>query len=282
MLDHKEARDLSQGVGVRFDNISFHYPAQPEEKGLQNVSFEMLPGSTTAIVGGTGAGKTTISRLLFRFYDPKGGAIYIDGQNIRDATQKSVRSMIGIVPQDTVLFNDTIRYNIRYGRQDATDEEVRQAVESAQIKDFIESLPEGWDTVVGERGLKLSGGEKQRVAIARCLLKNPPIVVLDEATSALDTVTENSVQEALDTLGTNRTVLIIAHRLSTIKHADQIVAMDHGRVMEVGTHEELHDKKDGIYAKLWSMQRKSSPSSDNLVAQVTAEAVSEVLQAEPI
>lgn len=274
-------RDLSMGVGVEFKDVDFHYPSQPEEKGLKKVSFTMPAGSTTAIVGGTGAGKTTLSRLLFRFYDPKDGLVLIDGQDVTKSTQKSVRGMIGIVPQDTVLFNDTIRYNIRYGRQDATEEEIRQAAESAQILDFIESMPEGFDTVVGERGLKLSGGEKQRVAIARCLLKNPPIVVLDEATSALDTVTENSVQEALDTLGTNRTVLIIAHRLSTIKHADQIVAMDNGRVAEVGSHEELCGKVDGIYAKLWSMQQRSNASSDNLVAQVEVLG-EEVLQAEPI
>ena len=259
--------DLSAGVGVEFKEVSFHYPTQPPEKGLKRVSFTLPAGTTTAVVGSTGAGKTTLSRLLFRFYDPLEGSVMIDGQDINISTQQSVRGLIGFVPQDTVLFNDSIAYNIRYGRQDATDEEVEAAAKSAQIVDFINSLPKGWDTIVGERGLKLSGGEKQRVAIARCLLKNPPIVVLDEATSALDTVTENSVQMALDSLGQNRTVLIIAHRLSTIKNADQIIAMDNGEVKEVGTHDELIEKgSDGIYAKLWSMQQRQTGSESDLVA----------------
>ena len=201
-------------------------------------------------------GKTTISRLLFRFYDPLQGEVKIGGYNVRNYTQQSVRSAIGIVPQDCVLFNDTIYYNIQYGRQSATRDEVLAAAEAAQIKDFVEALPDGWDTKVGERGLKLSGGEKQRVAIARCLLKNPPIVVLDEATSALDTITEESVQEALYTLGKNRTVLVIAHRLSTVKNADQIIVMNDGEILEVGTHTELLELKDsgGVYAQLWERQ----------------------------
>ena len=177
--------DLAAGVSVQFNEVDFHYPTQPPEKGLKRVSFTLPAGTTTAVVGSTGAGKTTLSRLLFRFYDPIRGSVLVDGHNISTSTQQSVRGMIGIVPQDTVLFNDTIAYNIRYGRQDATDEEIEVAAKSAQIMDFIDSLPQGWDTVVGERGLKLSGGEKQRVAIARCLLKNPPVVVLDEATLLL-------------------------------------------------------------------------------------------------
>jgi len=250
--------DMSAGVGLSFKNISFHYPSQPVEKGLKNVSFTVPPGTTTAVVGHTGAGKTTISRLIFRFYEPTAGQVMLGDYDIRQATQLSVRSLIGVVPQDTVMFNESIMYNIRYGRLDATDEEVKAAAEAAQIRTFVESLPESWGTVVGERGLKLSGGEKQRVAIARCLLKNPPIVVLDEATSALDTITENSVQEALDALGNNRTVIIIAHRLSTIRHADQILVMDDGRIVERGSHEELLKIQDGYYKRLWDMQSRSS------------------------
>lgn len=271
--------DLSAGVSVEFKEVGFHYPTQPVERGLKRVSFTLPAGTTTAVVGSTGAGKTTLSRLLFRFYDILEGSVYIDGQSIRESTQQSVRGMIGIVPQDTVLFNDTIAYNIRYGRQDASDEEIEVAAKSAQIMDFINALPQGWETIVGERGLKLSGGEKQRVAIARCLLKNPPIVVLDEATSALDTVTENSVQEALESLGQNRTVLIIAHRLSTIKNADQIIAMDNGEVKEVGTHDELFDREGGIYSKLWKMQQRQNGSESDLVA-LAAESVQPVVEAE--
>jgi len=243
------------GLSIEFKNICFHYPEQPEEKGLKNMSFRVPAGTITAIVGHTGAGKTTISRLLFRFYDPKAGSVMIGDRDIRKHTQKSIRNVIGIVPQDTVLFNDTIAYNIKYGRMDATQEELEAAAEAAQIKGFIESLPEGWNTVVGERGLKLSGGEKQRVSIARCLLKNPPIVLLDEATSALDTVTENSVQDALDALGNNRTTIIIAHRLSTIRHATQIIVLANGEVAERGTYDELLAKQ-GIFAELWNMQNR--------------------------
>jgi ABC-type multidrug transport system fused ATPase/permease subunit len=242
------------GVDVEFKNVSFHYPLQLKEKGLQHLSFYVPPGTTTAIVGHSGSGKTTISRLLYRFYDPLDGEVNVGGYNIKNYTQKSVRSAIGIVPQDCVLFNDTIYYNIQYGRQSATREEVLAAAEAAQIRDFVEELPEGWETKVGERGLKLSGGEKQRVAIARCLLKDPQIVVLDEATSALDTITEESVQEALYMLGKNRTVLVIAHRLSTVKHADQIIVMGEGEILERGTHTELLSREEGVYSQLWERQ----------------------------
>jgi ABC-type transport system involved in Fe-S cluster assembly fused permease/ATPase subunit len=242
------------GVDVEFKNVSFHYPLQLKEKGLQHLSFYVPPGTTTAIVGHSGSGKTTISRLLYRFYDPLDGEVNVGGYNIKNYTQKSVRNAIGIVPQDCVLFNDTIYYNIQYGRQSATREEVLAAAEAAQIRDFVEELPEGWETKVGERGLKLSGGEKQRVAIARCLLKDPQIVVLDEATSALDTITEESVQEALYMLGKNRTVLVIAHRLSTVKHADQIIVMGEGEILERGTHTELLSREEGVYSQLWERQ----------------------------
>eukprot|EP01041_Mallomonas_annulata_P000984 gene984-1923_t len=250
-----------EGLSVEFKNIFFHYPEQLPRKGLKNVSFKVPAGTTTAIVGHTGAGKTTISRLLFRFYDPLQGLVEIGGQDIKKCTQRSVRGAIGIVPQDTVLFNDTILHNVQYGRLNATMEEVEAAAEAAQIKTFIESLPDGWQTMVGERGLKLSGGEKQRVAIARCLLKDPPVVLLDEATSALDTQTEHSVQEALAVLGQHRTVIIIAHRLSTIRNADQIIVMDDGDVSEKGTHDELLQRKGG-YWKLWQMQARHPVDTD--------------------
>eukprot|EP00605_Chrysophyceae_sp_TOSAG23-4_P000838 GSChrysophyteH1.ASY1.ANO1.929.1 assembled CDS len=238
--------DLSSGIGIEFRNVRFHYPTQPPGKGLQNVNFIIPPGSTTAIVGSTGAGKTTISRMMFRFYEPLEGQVFLGDYDIAACTQHSIRSLIGVVPQDTVMFN----------------EKVYAVAEAAQIRTFIESLDESWGTVVGERGLKLSGGEKQRVAIARCLLKNPPVVLLDEATSALDTVTENSIQEALDTLGVNRTVVVIAHRLSTVRYADQILVMDQGMVKESGTHDELVAIDNGIYRKLWMMQdRRSEPAS---------------------
>lgn len=268
VVDKPDAKELipyssssyasSYGASVEFRNVYFHYPEQPEEKGLKGVNFYVRPGSTTAIVGHTGAGKTTISRLLFRFYDPLEGHVLINGEDIQKCTQKSVRHAIGIVPQDTVLFNDTIYHNIAYGKLGASKEEVFKVAEAAQILSFIESLPEKWETMVGERGLKLSGGEKQRVAIARCLLKNPPVVLLDEATSALDTITENSIQMALQALGQNRTVIVIAHRLSTIKQADQIIVMDKGRVVELGTHQELLQKPQGSYAQLWNMQIMSN------------------------
>ena len=245
-------------ISISFCGVSFNYPSQPVEKGLKSVSFHVAPGTTTAFVGHTGAGKTTISRLLFRFYDPSSGQVKLNEFDISKFKQRSVRDLIGIIPQDTVLFNDTILYNIQYGRRDATFEEVEEAARQAQIYDFILSLPEGWNTTVGERGLKLSGGEKQRVAIARCLLKNPPIIILDEATSALDTLTENSVQLALNELGNKKTVVVIAHRLSTIKHADQIVVLDNGIVIECGTHDELLKDANSHYSQLWNMQIKSN------------------------
>jgi ATP-binding cassette subfamily B protein len=217
----------------------------------------MKRGTTTAIVGPTGAGKTTVSRLLFRFYDVLGGAIKINGVDVRSVTQRSLRNAIGVVPQAASMFNDTIRYNLLYGRREATQEELEQAALDAQILKFIESLDDGWESLVGDRGLKLSGGEKQRAAIARCLLKDPPFVLLDEATSALDTITEKSVQEALDRLGKSRTVLVIAHRLGTIRNADNIIVLKDGVVAEQGTHDELMRMK-GIYAEMWNMQLHST------------------------
>jgi ATP-binding cassette subfamily B protein len=216
-----------------------------------------------AIVGPSGAGKSTISRILFRFYDIEAGRVTIDGQDIRDVTQKSLRAAIGVVPQDTVLFNDTIFYNIRYGRPDASEEEIYEAARLAQIDTFIRTLPAGYATMVGERGLKLSGGEKQRVAIARTILKGPPILMLDEATSALDSHTEKEIQDALDRVARDRTTLVIAHRLSTIVHADNIIVLDKGRLVEQGTHAELI-AKDRLYASLWSRQRQAEKAREEL------------------
>mmetsp|Transcript_41361 Transcript_41361/g.93175 ORF Transcript_41361/g.93175 Transcript_41361/m.93175 type:complete len:689 (-) Transcript_41361:41-2107(-) len=250
--------DDSRGVGVAFEDVKFHYPTG-SGRGLKGVTFEVAPGTTTAIVGTTGAGKTTIGRLLFRFMDPVSGCIKVGGYPATGVTQASLRGLIGVVPQDTVLFNDTIAHNIKYGRLDAEMADLEEAARGAQILDFIKNLPEGWDTVVGERGLKLSGGEKQRVAIARCLLKNPPVVLLDEATSALDSVTERGVQDALNKLGENRTVMVIAHRLGTVQNADQIVVLSDGAVVEKGSHTQLIDK-GGIYAGMWEMQAKGSSS----------------------
>ena len=242
---------------VEFDNVRFHYPTQPDTKGLRGLSFKMKRGTVTAVVGPTGEGKTTVSRLLFRFYDVLGGAVKVNGVDAKMLKQKSLRGNIGVVPQNASLFNDTLKSNIAYGRKDATDEEIMQVVKDAQLESFIDSLPEGLETMVGDRGLKLSGGEKQRTAIARCLLKNPSIVVLDEATSALDTVTESSVQDALDRLGSDRTVLVIAHRLGTIKNADNIIVLGDGKVAEQGTHEELL-LNGGKYAEMWNMQLHST------------------------
>ncbi|WP_372893195.1 ABCB family ABC transporter ATP-binding protein/permease [Rhodosalinus sp.] len=237
---------------VVFDHVAFGYdPARPI---LRDFNLHVGAGEKVALVGASGAGKSTIGRLLFRFYDVTGGAIRIDGQDIREVTQESLHAAIGVVPQDTVLFNDTIRYNIAYGREDAAEAEIVAAAKAAQIHDFIAALPEGYDTQVGERGLKLSGGEKQRVGIARTLLKDPPILLLDEATSALDTDTEAEIQEALRRAGQGRTVLTIAHRLSTVADADRIVVLDAGRILEEGTHDALLSRQ-GRYARLWARQK---------------------------
>ena len=268
IVDRPGAKALKVGAGIiRFDNVSFAYEkARPILKGL---SFEVGAGQTVAIVGPTGAGKSTISRLIFRFYDVTGGRILIDGQDIRDVTQKSLRAAIGMVPQDTVLFNDTIRYNIRYGEWDATDAEVEEAARLAQIDAFIQISPKGYETEVGERGLKLSGGEKQRVAIARTILKAPPILLLDEATSALDTHTERDIQDALDRVSRNRTTLVIAHRLSTIVGADEILVLDQGVIVERGTHNELL-AKNGLYASMWNRQREAEMARE-ILAEVGEE-----------
>ncbi|MCA1372721.1 MULTISPECIES: ABC transporter ATP-binding protein/permease [unclassified Bradyrhizobium] len=251
---------ISAGT-VRFEDVRFAYePARPILKGI---SFEVPAGKTVAIVGPSGAGKSTISRLLFRLYDVSGGRILIDGQDIREVTQASLRASIGMVPQDTVLFNDSIRYNIRYGRWDATDAEVEEAARLAQIDHFIRMAPKGYETQVGERGLKLSGGEKQRVAIARTVLKAPPILVLDEATSALDTHTEHEIQGALDRVAKNRTSLVIAHRLSTIVGADEIIVLDQGRIAERGTHASLL-AQGGLYASMWNRQREAEEAREKL------------------
>jgi ATP-binding cassette subfamily B protein len=246
---------------VRFDDVRFSY--EPDRPILKGLSFEVPAGKTVAIVGPSGAGKSTISRLLFRLYDVSSGRILIDGQDIRNVTQSSLRASIGMVPQDTVLFNDTIRYNIRYGRWDADDAEVEEAARLAQIDSFIRMSPNGYETQVGERGLKLSGGEKQRVAIARTVLKAPPILVLDEATSALDSHTEHEIQEALERVSRNRTSLVIAHRLSTIVGADEIIVLDQGRIVERGTHVQLL-AIGGLYASMWNRQREAEEAREKL------------------
>jgi ATP-binding cassette subfamily B protein len=254
------ALKVSNGV-IRFENVSFAY--EPSRRILKGISFEVPAGKTIAVVGPSGAGKSTISRLLFRFYDLSGGRILIDGQDIAKVTQKSLRQAIGMVPQDTVLFNDTIRYNIRYGRWEATDAEVEEAARLAQIDRLIRIAPKGYETEVGERGLKLSGGEKQRVAIARTILKGPPILVLDEATSALDSHTEKEIQDALERVSRNRTTLVIAHRLSTIVGADEIVVLDEGEIVERGTHYALLSK-NGLYASMWNRQREAEEAREKL------------------
>jgi ATP-binding cassette subfamily B protein len=269
IVDRPDAKPITIGKGaIRFDDVKFAYEAaRPILKG---VSFEVPAGHTVAIVGPSGAGKSTISRLLFRFYDVTGGRILVDGQDVRDVTQVSLRAAIGMVPQDTVLFNDTIRYNIRYGRSEATDEEVEAAASLAQIDSFIRMSPHGYETEVGERGLKLSGGEKQRVAIARTILKAPPILVLDEATSALDSHTERDIQDALERVSRNRTTLVIAHRLSTIVGADDIIVLDEGVIVERGPHHELL-ANGGLYASMWNRQREAAEAREKL-AQVDDDA----------
>ncbi len=262
VTDRPDAKPLAVGVGsVAFRDVHFAY--DPNRPILKGISFDVPAGKTVAIVGPSGAGKSTISRLLFRFYDVQSGAVLVDGQDVRDVTQESLRAVIGMVPQDTVLFNDTIAYNIRYGRPGASEEEVKRAAELAQIGPFIEHLPDGYRAMVGERGLKLSGGEKQRVAIARTILKAPPILILDEATSALDTHTEQEIQAALDLVSRGRTTIVIAHRLSTVISADEIIVLKDGLIAERGTHAALL-KEHGLYASMWDRQREATEAEERL------------------
>jgi ATP-binding cassette, subfamily B, heavy metal transporter len=260
--DRPGAKPLAiSGGEIRFEDVVFAY--DPERTVLKGISFTVPAGKTVAIVGPSGAGKSTISRILYRFYDIKSGRVTIDGQDIRDVTQESLRSVIGIVPQDTVLFNDTVKYNIAYGRIGANEAEIKDAARLAQIDKFIVELPMGYDAMVGERGLKLSGGEKQRVAIARTILKNPPILLLDEATSALDTGTEREIQSALNEVSRNRTSLVIAHRLSTVVDADEILVLDHGQIIERGRHSQLL-AQNGHYASMWNKQREAAAAREKL------------------
>jgi ATP-binding cassette subfamily B protein len=262
VTDKPDAKPLAVSGGeIKFDNVVFAY--DPERIVLKGISFTVPAGKTVAVVGPSGAGKSTISRILYRFYDIRSGAVTIDGQDIRDITQASLREKIGIVPQDTVLFNDTIRYNIAYGRIGATEADIKTAARLAQIDKFIVELPLGYESMVGERGLKLSGGEKQRVAIARTILKNPPILLLDEATSALDTGTEREIQGALQEVSKNRTSLVIAHRLSTVIDADEILVLDHGEIIERGRHSQLL-ALNGHYAAMWNKQKEAAAAREKL------------------
>ncbi len=270
IADAADARPLVvRGAEVRFENVDFAYDARRQV--LRNVDFTIPGGTTTAVVGATGSGKSTLARLLFRFYEVGSGAVLIDGQDVRSVTQESLRAAIGIVPQDTVLFNDTVEYNIAYGRPGAGRKEVESAARAAHIHDFIESLPDGYATLVGERGLKLSGGEKQRVAIARTLLKDPAILVFDEATSALDSRTERVIQDELEGIARSRTTLVIAHRLSTVVHADQILVMDHGSIVERGSHAELL-ARGGAYAAMWEIQIRERAKAEALMPAAAAAA----------
>ncbi|MBS0357450.1 MAG: ABC transporter ATP-binding protein/permease [Proteobacteria bacterium] len=262
VADGPDARALARGpASVGFDGVNFAY--DPNRPILHDVDFTIPAGQTVAVVGHSGSGKSTLARLLFRFYDVQGGAVRINGQDIRSLTQDSLRAAIGIVPQDTVLFNDTLLYNIQYGRPDASREEVEAAARAAQLEDFIARLPDGWQTRVGERGLKLSGGEKQRVAIARTLLKNPDILIFDEATSALDSKTEKAIQAQLDAAARGRTTLVIAHRLSTVMNADEILVLDQGRVVERGSHAELLARA-GAYAQMWALQLEERAAEEEV------------------
>jgi ATP-binding cassette, subfamily B, heavy metal transporter len=262
--DAPDAKPLTvTGGEIKFDNVIFAY--DPERIVLKGISFAVPAGKTVAVVGPSGAGKSTISRILYRFYDIRSGSVTIDGQDLRSVTQASLRASIGIVPQDTVLFNDTIRYNIAYGRIGANESDIKEAARMAQIDPFIRELPMGYESMVGERGLKLSGGEKQRVAIARTILKNPPILLLDEATSALDTHTEREIQSALKEVSRNRTTLVIAHRLSTVVDADEILVLDHGEIVERGRHGELV-AKGGHYASMWNKQKEAAAARERLKA----------------
>ena len=267
--DRPDATPLIVADGrLAFEDVHFHY--DPRREILKGVSFEVPAGKTVAVVGPSGAGKSTLSRLIFRFYEPQKGRITVDGRDIAGVTQRSLRDVVGMVPQDTVLFNDSIGYNIRYGRWDAREDEIREAARLAQIDRFIETVPGGYDAQVGERGLKLSGGEKQRVAIARTILKGPPILVLDEATSALDSFTEREIQDALDRVSKDRTTLVIAHRLSTVVGADEILVLDKGVIVERGSHPELL-ARDGVYAAMWSRQREVDEAEAKLREAAAAE-----------